>query len=175
MNERGLFICGDVMSERKKSRSNKRHSRSFRQKCMPTAKIFAWIGVAAAVVAASIFAFDRGNDSEASLPLPRIKRDLTTHSESSQSDETFSDETLSTEAAAEPARLEIAATSQAQSINAGENHGPLFNESVDFASNSPESESIEVTQFRPSTTTTSTGRVQANRAAWLTGQIETID
>ena len=163
------------MSERKKSRSNKRRSRSFRQKCMPTAKIFAWIGVAAVVVAASIFAFDRGDDSEASLPLPRIKRDLTTHSESSQSDETFSDETLSTEEAAEPARLEIAASSQAQSINAGENHGPLFNESVDFASNSPEGESIEVTQFRPSTTTTSTGRVQANQAAWLTGQIETID
>lgn len=169
MNERGLFNCGDVMSERKKSRSKKRRSRSFREKCVPSAKIFAWIGVAGAVVTASIFAFDPADDSETSLPLPRIKRDLTSHSESSPFDKT-----LSTEPAAEPARLEIAATSQAQSINATEDHGPLFNESVDFASNSPEGESIEVTQFRPSPTT-STGRVQANQAAWLTGQIETID
>lgn len=167
MNERGLFIYGDVMSESKKSRSKKRRSRSFRQKCVPSAKIFAWIAVAGAVVAASIFAFDPADDSEASLPLPRIKRDLTSHSAPTS-------ESHSTEPAAEPARLEIAATSQAQSINAAEDHGPLFNESVDFASNSPAGESIEVTQFRPSTTT-STGRVQANQAAWLTGQIETID
>ena len=160
------------MSERKKSRrSKKRRNRKFRQKCIPTAKVFAWIAVAGAVVAASVSAFDPGeDDSEASLPLPRIKRDLSTQGES-----TFqSDESLSAEAAAEPARLEIVATRQAQSIHATEAHGPLFNESVDFASNSPENKSIAVTQFRPSTTT-STGRVQANQAAWLTGQIETVD
>ena len=157
------------MSERKKSRSKKRRTRSFRQKCMPSAKIFAWIGVAGAVVTASIFAFDPADDSDASLPLPRIKRDLTSHSESASP----SDEPHETDPAAEPARLEVAATSQAQSINAAEDQGPLFNESINFASNSPEGESIEVTQFRPSTTTT--GRVQANQAAWLTGQIETID
>ena len=159
------------MSEPQKSRSKKRRYRSFREKCMPLAKIFAWTVVTGAVITASIFAFDTADESETNLPLPRIRRDLTSHSESASP----SNDPRDTEPAGSPARLEIAATSQAQSINAAEDRDRLFNESVGFALNSPEGESIEATQFRPSKTTTSTGRVQANQAAWLTGQIEDFD
>ena len=159
------------MSEPQQSRAKKRRYRSFREKCMPLAKIFAWTVVTGAVITASIFAFDTADESETNLPLPRIRRDLTRPSESASP----SNDPRDTEPAGSPARLEIAAPSQAQSINAAEARARLVHESVEFALNSQEGESIEATQFRPSKTTTSTGRVQANQAAWLTGQIEDFD
>lgn len=153
------------MSERKTSRSKRRSRHTLRQKYAPAAKIAGCVALAAAVVAASLFAFRDGDDA-AGIPLARIKRDLTRESATVASLEEAS------ESPAEPARLEMAATSQARSATTDEtaSHGPLFNGSLEFSAE--QTDPIEVTQFQP---TTSTGRVQANQAVWLTGRIEPVE
>ena len=173
----GLSFSGEIMAKRSRHGSRKLRVARLRGHVVPVARVSAVGTAAIAVCIGCFYAFNAGSHpADSGIPETQLKRDLARRT----ADTADIPESESVNGA-EPARLTVDAMTEAAPLQVTERpSGPLF-DSQQFDSQQVDSRPaaqlaasrvipIEWTRFRP----TAVGRARANQAAWLTGNIESV-